>query len=915
LGTTTHTRAPTLLDLCDAAAASAELTGAKAAELARMLAAGLPVPDGFCVTTAAFRGFVAQASIEPPELGPGAGHAELARVAGATRERFRQASLPPELVRVIACAYRRLAEHGADATVAVRSSGTLEDRPGASFAGQHATILGVAGEDAVLEALRGCWASLYDAPALSYALARGIDLRSAAIAVLVQRLVDAEVSGVAFTRDPLTGEDAVVVDASWGLGEAVVSGWVTPDRYRLARNGELLQRHVAAKRVRAAPSVPGGRERVPDELVRAPCLDGAALAELARLVLRAEQVAGSPRDVEFALRDGKAWLLQSRPITAAGSGGASAGVPAAERSDLEPLLGPKLERWPADRWTRVIGDEYWADPVTPFTFGSMGVWIDRDTNKAIDRIMKLDLIDPRRPTLRLFHSHVYWNAETVAAGYRHLPRAARAGPLLAYLPAEMRAEAAAMPTAWAKALRGGLLARLRDRDSSARRNHRALAEHTRRVRRVCEALDHVELDRAGRGQVDRYWAAVDRLGQAHFEVIRWGMQRHSLTFNFALAKLLADWVGDDGQMFEALIGGAEQSLTLKTNREIWLLARLAERDAPVRAILERAHMPAVRAGPSPRSPLYEALTELAPEGPFAGALSDFLRRYGHRGPSREVALPRWSDQPDVVVGLVAQALGTEDPARRARRAAGRRAVAEIELRRRLGSGPRGRLRRAALALLLRAARIYTAFREDQRFTLDHVFLRARHAALAYGRLLAGDGLVADPSDAFFLTPLEIDKALGGQLADVRALAAARRAAFERDSDSLPPMYLRGDEALAEQPQERGERVLEGMPASAGRLTARCRVVRSLQDAGRLAPGEVMVASNVDPGWTPLFLRVGAVVLETGGVLAHGAIVAREYGIPAVTAVRAATRRISDGEWLTVDGRAGTVERHGRDTGP
>ncbi len=877
-----------VVSLEDSAARNRDLVGGKAASLAELVQAQMPVPPGFCVTTEAYRSVMRHNDIESMR--------ETDEAVTKVGTLFESAELPAELEQSIKTAYEKLC--GSErCPVAVRSSAVDEDQSDASFAGQYRTTLGITEWDGLLEAIRGCWASLYSEPALAYRRSRCAN-GNLEIAVVVQRLIDAEVSGVAFSHDPATGKEVVLVDASWGLGEAVVSGWVTPDHYRLDRSGALLDSEIAVKRVRTSADNPGERVSVPEEIAAEPCLSAENLRKLTELTLLAEERAGEPQDVEFALADGRLWLLQSRPITTIAP---------------EPLLEPGMHPRPTDRWTRALADEYLADAVTPLSFSSLGSWIDRDTTKALDRIMGFNEVDPDRPTLRLYRSHAYWNADVVATAFKYVPASARTDTLLAWFPPEMRQQVVTVPTAWRKRLWGELLMRLRDRTSSIRRNHRALEAHARRIAEACVQLDLTDLDLAGKAEVDRYWQSVDLLGREHFRIIRWGMQQHSVTFNFLLVKLLQDWLEDDGRLFSTLIGSDDENLTLRTNYRIWQLARLAENEPAVLELLGQVGAPPLEVGGNPSSPRFGELTDREGDGDFSKQLRCFLDDYGHRGFTRDIGLPRWSDHPDAVLFLIAQSLGSvQDPKRRAEEERAKRESAEREVRKKLGSGLRGFKRRLILGRLLPLARTYTAFRENQRFTLDRILLRIRRAALAYGRLLTDRSLMNDAGEVFYLTLDEVRRALDGDLVQVRHLIDVRRQAYRSDCNMLPPKYLQGDTVIDEGIGDDETNALNGMPVSGGRVTARCHVATRLEDAEGLEPGEVLVASNIDPGWTPLLVKLGGLVLETGGVLAHGAIVAREYGIPAVTAVPNATHRVKDGEWITVDGWAGTVECHGDD---
>lgn len=842
--TSETTRVLPIVGLDDEGALDRGLVGGKASSLARLMRAGLPVPPGFCLTVAAYEG----------------------------------GKLGPDLAGEVESHYQAICESNERCAVAVRSSAVAEDLPQASYAGQYHTALNVQGIDELIKAVEDCWASLESPPARAYGSGHPDGQGRRAMAVLVQRMVAAEVAGVAFSCDPVHGTDELTVEVARGLGEAVVSGRAQPQHLRLSRRGELID--AAA-----------GKE---------PLLDEKAHCELAEMVGRVEVITGPPQDIEFALAGGKIWLLQSRPVTGP--------------KTVEPLLAEGMAPRPGVRWTRAIADEYWADAVTPFSFSSLGAWIDRDTTKAIDRIMGFGEIDPARPTLRLFRSHAYWSADAIAAGVKYVPRQARTDKLLAYFPAEMRERVVNEPAAWAKRLRAELLMRLRDRNSAIRRNHRALEKHALVVDRTCAQLDDVDFSGATQADVERYWHTIDHLGQRHFAIIRWGMQLHSMSFNFLLARALQQWLGDDGRLFNDVAGSDRASLTMAANHEIWHLANMARAEPGIWELLEGLNPPQLQVGDNPDSPLYKKLQAQHGGSAFLKEFMGFLGRNGHRGVSRDIALPRWADCPDLVISLIAgMPEDMNDPAVMAEAERKRRSAAEAEIKAGLGRGLRALLRRHVIAYLLWGARTYTSFREDQRFTLDKVLLRARRAALAYGRLLAEHRLVQVPGDVFFLTLYEARKALDGEASGLAGLADARRRAYVIDSATLPPTYLRGDRPLIDASEDGGsEQAIRGMAVSSGCVTGRCRVIGGINEAGKLKGGELLVTCNIDPGWTPVLMKAGGLVLETGGVLSHGAILAREFGIPAVTAVERATARFADGEWLTVDGWAGTVEAHGEE---
>ncbi|WP_419704833.1 PEP/pyruvate-binding domain-containing protein [Promicromonospora sp. NFX87] len=329
---------PFVLDLADPAATDLATTGGKGSSLARLAAAGLPVPEGFHVTTDAYRAALAgapqraiveaAAQVDPDR--PETHEAAAARIA----EVFADLEIPPEVADAVRAGYSSLSgpalSRGAsDPAVAVRSSATAEDLPGMSFAGQQDSYLNIRGEEALLRAVRDCWASLWTARAIGYRARHGIPAEDVSLAVVVQQMVPADAAGILFTVDPMTGSrDWVVINAAWGLGEAVVGGRVNPDTFLVARVGYAVRVTVSDKEVRTVRTDDGTwDEPVPAELRRRPSLTDVQAAQLAAIGVRIEELYEAPVDVEWAVHDGRPFILQARPVTGTATSSQNTGLP------------------------------------------------------------------------------------------------------------------------------------------------------------------------------------------------------------------------------------------------------------------------------------------------------------------------------------------------------------------------------------------------------------------------------------------------------------------------------------------------------------------------------------------------------------------------------------------------------------
>ena len=784
--------------------------GGKGANLGELVRAGFPVPPGFVVTTAAYDLVLARSGLGgrlPGLLAEAPGGA-------AVRAALLAAPVPDELAGALRAAYRELG----GGSVAVRSSATAEDLPEATFAGQQESYLNVAGEGALLEAVRRCWASLWTERALAYRQRLGLDPTAARMAVVVQRMVPAEAAGVLFTANPVTGaRGEVVVDAAAGLGEAVAGGRVTPDHYVLGkRSGRLVSWR---------PGRPGAA---------GPVLPGRALRRLARLGTAAERRFGAPQDVEWAWAGGQAYILQARPITALPAPPPRAGpvrrMVAAAIAELFPVRPYPLDM---TTWTGALLD------LASTLAGSFGIRSPWDRAFVEEGGVVVRLNPPAvRPTLRALPA----TARLLRQARRYDPVGWRADPLLA----EVQARAGALAARDLEALPWpGLIATLREAVSAT-------------------------------------WPAIAEL-----------RLRYLPAAGLALLQLrvLLGLLGR-GDRTGALLADVK-SKTIEINQALAGLAAAARADPTLAGLLATREpaelLPALEAEPAAR--------------PFLARFRAFLDRYGHQAALTPLlaSQPTWQDAPETVLAML-KALAAAPP-RAGGRPAGEAARAELLAHPLLRLPP---LRSAVLARLERA-RLVMQLREDTRFYALLPLPTARRAIHELGRRLAAAGALGAPEDVYHLTLQELERAGAawpppGPLArELRALAGRRKA--RRAALAGTPLV---DPRLLAPAGGGGGALLRGAPGSPGVAEGPARVIRAAAESGRLRPGEVLVAEAASPAWTPLFQQAAAVVTDTGGVASHAAVVAREYGIPAVMATGDATRRLADGQRVRVDGGRGLV---------
>jgi pyruvate,water dikinase len=870
------------------------MAGGKAAQLGELIGAGFVVPAGFCVTTTAYARVSTSAGLDAllAELSavPPTDTTRQAELAAAVRTAILQTPVPSDIRSATQEAYHALVQ-GEPVSVAVRSSATAEDLPDASFAGQQETFLNVVGAEAVLDAIRHCWASLWTERAVSYRASRGIDPSSVRLAVVVQRMVDAQVAGVLFTANPLTGtRRQAVIDANPGLGEAVVSGATTPDHFVVdTATGAIVERRLGAKQVVVLPVAGGGTQRREQSAEEdSACVSDNQIRMLAALGAQIEAHAGAPQDIEWAIDAvGTLWLLQARPITT-----------------LFPL--------PPD--TRATGDGlrvylcFTVQQGTYQPFTPSGISAMRLLASAIVTFLGF----PPRDAFQGPH-FVTEAAARVFLDVTGALRSAFGRAILIQVLAQAEAHAAAIfqqlgddprlspvkTRRWSLVL---AISRIFVRTrlpwyllqalvwpDSARMRLLRLTDHLRTTANATTTTD----PRARVRAVEQLFiATLPRLLSATAPVMLGSMG------TFALAsKLLGDRASGDER--QTVLRGLPDNPTTEMNLALWALAQTIQADPPTAALVRKS-------SPIQLSDAYRSGT-LPP--PLQRGLTQFLTSYGHRSVNElDLGVPRWSEDPAYLLGVLASYLQLRDsdraPDRQFARAAQAAETTLAELTRR--ACHLGRLQGLLVGFLLRRARALGGLREMPRFALALLLAQARALLWPAGEALVRAGRLADAEDIFFLSLAELDAALDG--ADFRSKVSERRANFERErARRHVPLVLLSDgtePAIATAAEASGD-LLKGTPASPGRVIGPARIILD-PHAAQLAQDEILVAPSTDPGWTPLFLTAGALVMETGGAMSHGAIVAREYGIPAVVGVAGATRRIQTGQSITVDGISGTV---------
>ena len=833
---------PYVVPLQDLRRANVNRVGAKAANLGELARAGFPVPDGFALTTEAFDHFVKFNRLDESQ----------------TPEKVLEAEMPPEVKEALRAASRNLD----GILLAVRSSGVAEDLEGASFAGQYETILGVHGYEALVNAVRQCWASAFSARVVAYKRNKEGQATQAGMAVLVQQLVAAEAAGVAFSANPVTGRrDETVVSAVRGLGERLVSGEASPDEW-IVSNGNAV------------------RTSAPEKAV-----DESQVQAIAAMAREAEAHFGAPQDVEWAIAGGELYLLQARPITA---------LPEPAVTPIPVPADP-----PPGFWERDLAHA--SEPSSPMFRSALRGAHERATY-ALSKELSLPIEGAQ------FREIGGWGyIRIIVAGGKDLPPPPSwLMPILVRVVPQLR-----------KMVKG-MVAAVRE-DRVGKSVERWYAEWKPETIAGLEALK----------KVDRPSLADEELEQHLSEVVAFVLERVHIHMQVTAADFLVaefaiaceELLGWDGRKSLELLSGLSSQTTEPTLR-LAELARMARERPAVRRLFDQVGRD------TPRR-LAEA------DGDFAAAFERYMQVFGDRTLHGDVNEPTMAEQPELILRLIRdQVASGYDPEAEAAALAQKRAAVLAEARQLLAGRPvedRDRFERA----LARAERAYPVREEHEFYLTNAPLAQLRYTLLEVGKRMAARGQLHHADDIMFLE-LEEARAAFRDRSDVRATVIRRKGEFAwakqhpgpasygkappapPSFDAFPPearhlmrMVMWGMGNMLSTPNSEeagtGDRTqLRGLAASPGQYTGPARIIMSQAEFGKLQAGDVLICPTTQPPWSVLFPTIGALVTDSGGILSHPAIVAREYRIPAVVATGNATSVLKDGQVVTVDGNDGTV---------
>jgi rifampicin phosphotransferase len=839
--------------------------GAVLGELSRI--EGICVPAGFCVTTDAFQRILAQAPsiddrldrlsrLKPDERD--AIHALSAEI----RRALEGISIPEDLASAIT---RPLVRLGEQAAYAVRSSATAEDLPTASFAGQHDTYLNVVGPAAILHHVSRCWASLFTERAVTYRLRNRFDYRKVQMAVVVQQMVFPRAAGILFTADPITSSRKVAsVEASFGLGEALVSGLVNADIYKV-RDGEIVARALAAKQlsIHALPAGGTQEQAIDPERQEQPALTDVQVVQLAQLGRRIEAHLGHPQDIEWCLVDDGFQIVQSRPITT-----------------LFPI--PEVGDRANHVYVSVGHQQMMTDPMKPLGLslfqltalppmyeagGRLFVDVTQRLASPASRAGLLEVLGKSDPLIRDALQTILDRGDFIPS----LPDGGPGEPAPGSAPAPIEADPAIVTE---------LIGRSQASIAACKRDIATLS---------------------GSALFDFILEDIQELKRILFDPQSHQVFMTAMEATSWLNEHLQEWLGEKNAA-DTLTQSVPHNVTSEMGLGLLAVADVIRPHPDVVAFLQHVE----------DEGFLDGLARLAGGQQARDAIQAYLDRYGMRCVGEiDITRPRWSERPTTLVPMIlANIKNFEQGAGERRFEQGRQEAwkSEQELLGRLRALPEGERKAEEAKRMMDRVRTFIGYREYPKYGMVSRYFVYKQALLEEAERLVLAHVLREQEDIFYLTFQELHALARTNQVDDQ-LISRRKDAFRSYQALTPPRVLTSDGEIITGAYRRDDvpaGALVGLPVSAGTIEGRARVILDMDDAD-LEAGDILVTAYTDPSWTPLFVAIKGLVTEVGGLMTHGAVIAREYGLPAVVGVEHATRLIRDGQRIRVHGTDGYVE--------
>ena len=897
---------PFIIDITHVKEEDAIDIGNKALNLNILLKNNYNVPDGYVIKTSGYILFLnrngidklIQNSLETINYN---NYNSIVEISELIRTNILESPLPDELLKELSVSHNLFDNF----SFAVRSSATAEDLPASSFAGQYDTFLNITGLENITLNIKKCYASLWTERAISYREKNKIPHSSVNIAVLIQKMIEVKSSGVLFTANPITNSyTEFLIESNFGLGESLMSGQINPDQYfvqKLIKKGKerfkIISKKIGDKHYATYPNDRQKGDGVNSVLLteheRAESsLSDDIIFKLAKIGMSIENLFGNkPQDIEWAIdSDNHIWLLQTRPITSLGN-----------KAESQNVL-----------WSRGYSDDYWNDPVTPLFFDLLGSHLTNIVNIELNSIMGYTSMDKK--LLKLHNGHVYFNLKVLRQKVENeIPSIMRNEDILNYFPMGYghygKETIRSLPFRTKSRVIAELRIMFHDPDGSITKTAKKYEEWANETfTPFCNKFDKLAEIEKNRDGFISLIEQIDRSMITHFRLVRYGIAVHNIGMNLLTQYLLTRFLGEEAthRYYPILISGLRHKLT-ETNEGVFLLASIIQKTPILKTLVKD----------KPSEDIYNLLVAHKDDSiqDFLTELHTFLKNFGDRGFTREPFYPRWKEKPMIHIFNILKSLTVDDDHKQERKK-----LPNQNYRKHIESIVTSKIRALRFGFIkwkifntiLKISRVYIIFRENQRFILDRWITRNRTVYLKIGKLLKNEGFLKEEGDVFFLKKKEVENLLRNkykneEILKLKADINKKKDEFLKFENVVPPKFLLGAHEYNDELKFTKNSVgFRGIPASQGLFTGKIHVINTIDQISTVQTNEILVVPRTDPGWTPVFSKIGGLITETGGILSHGAVVSREYGIPAVTNIPNACKLFVDNQIVTINGYEGTI---------
>ncbi|MCY8223915.1 phosphoenolpyruvate synthase [Bacillus haynesii] len=829
---------------------------------------GIQVPDGFCVTTAGFQKAIKQnetfqALLDQLTMLKVEDRDQIGEISRKIRHTIMDVEIPSNVVKEVT---RYLSRFGEEHAYAVRSSATAEDLPYASFAGQQDTYLNIIGKEAILQHISKCWASLFTERAVIYRMQNGFDHRQVYSSVIIQRMVFPQASGILFTADPITSNRKLLsIDAGFGLGEALVSGLVSADCYKV-QNGQIIDKRIAAKKLAIYGRKQGGTETKqidPDQQMFQTLTDGQIL-QLERIGRQIETHFGQPQDIEWCLADDTFYIVQSRPITTL--------YPIPEANDQDNHV-----------YLSVGHQQMMTDPIKPLGLSFYLLITPAPMRKAGGRLF-VD-VAPRL---------------TTRVGRETLLNSLGSDPLI------KGALMTVIERDFIKLLPNDQTAPIPDRRNTDmlaqfENDPTIVSDLIKRSQTSIEELKQNIQAKSGLDLFDFILEDIQQLKKILFDPQSTAVFMAAINATSWINENMNEWLGEKNAA-DTLSLSVPNNITSEMGLALMDVADVIRPYPEVIDYLEHTK----------EDNFLDELVKLDGGRETRDAIYDFLSKYGMRCTGEiDITRTRWSEKPMTLVPMILKNIKNFEPNAGNRKFEQGRRIAlekEQELIERLKLLPDGEQKAKETKRMISLIRNFIGYREYPKYGIVSRYFVYKQALLKEAEQLVQAGVIHEKEDIYYLTFEELHEAARTKKIDDQIISI-RKDEYKLYEKLTPPRVITSDGEIITGEYKRENlpaNAIAGLPVSSGVIEGRARVILNMENAN-LEDGDILVTSFTDPGWTPLFVSIKGLVTEVGGLMTHGAVIAREYGLPAVVGVENATGLIKDGQQIRVHGTEGYIE--------